>query len=228
MDDAIDASHDNAQHSAASALATMDCPPALGRSPDLTGLSSDEVQMPLWFFNHSNMAVFMTVKNKLHEQDSRLGMSFETSMCMHLSFACSTLITKAIRSYSARSCITIGTFLFCIQQALLLTVVFCIVLHCTTGCDELLIAGAADGNDKIECHGSKDVPKSCHSIDKVECHGSKDGPKPCHDSGSCSPLESAQQPCVRWCWRRSADIPDAGSEWCTSHTCRAASKAHSC
>ena len=47
MDDAIDASHDNAQLSAASALVTMGGPPALGCSPDLTGLSSDEVQMPL-------------------------------------------------------------------------------------------------------------------------------------------------------------------------------------
>ncbi len=69
MDDAADASHDTAQHSAASALATMGGPPALGRSPDLTGLSSDEVQMLFCFFNHSNMAVLIIVKIKLHKPE---------------------------------------------------------------------------------------------------------------------------------------------------------------
>jgi len=88
MDDAADASHDTAQHSAASALATMGGPPALGRSSDLTGLSSDEVQMPFCFFNHSNMAVLMTVNNKLHEPESSLVMSFEMAFHLHVSESC--------------------------------------------------------------------------------------------------------------------------------------------
>ncbi len=133
MDGVVDASHDSAQHSAASALATMGGPSALGPSPDLTGLSPDEVQMPLCFCNHSNMAVFMTVKNKLHEPESSLGMSFEMAFHLHIFESCLQHIhNKRTQLYCVRSFIIMGIFIFCIQQALLLMVVFCIVLHCTT------------------------------------------------------------------------------------------------
>ena len=44
MDGVVDAAHDRAQHSAASALAAMGGPSASSSFPDLTGLSTDEVQ----------------------------------------------------------------------------------------------------------------------------------------------------------------------------------------
>ncbi len=58
MDNVVDAAHDRAQHSAASALATMGGPSASSSLPDLTSLSTDEVQMALQFVKHNNsMAV---------------------------------------------------------------------------------------------------------------------------------------------------------------------------
>ena len=131
MDDAADASHDTAQHSAASALATMGGPPASGCSSDLTGLSSDELQMPFCFFNHSNMAVLTTVNNKLHKPETSLVMSFEMAFHLHVSDSCLQLIDNK-RNTILLCQVIMGVFLFCVQQPLLRMVVFYIVLHCTT------------------------------------------------------------------------------------------------
>ena len=58
MDSVVDAAHDRAQHSAASALATMGGPSATSSLPDLTG----EVQMSMQFVRHNNNMAVSTTK----------------------------------------------------------------------------------------------------------------------------------------------------------------------
>lgn len=62
MDSVVDAAHDRAQHSAASALATMGGPSATSSLPDLTGFSTDEVQMSMQFVRHNNNMAVSTTK----------------------------------------------------------------------------------------------------------------------------------------------------------------------
>ncbi len=63
MDGVVNAAHDRAQHSAAAALATMGGPPASDSFPDLTGLSTNEVQTSLQFVKH-NKAWLSTLLNR--------------------------------------------------------------------------------------------------------------------------------------------------------------------
>ena len=89
MDDMVDAAHDRAQHSAPSALATMGGPSASSSLPDLTGLSTDEVRMPLQFVKHNNsMAGFTIEQNKLCEPESSLVVSFKKHFQMHVFESC--------------------------------------------------------------------------------------------------------------------------------------------
>jgi hypothetical protein len=62
MDGVVDAAHIRTQHSAASVLATMGGLSASSSLPDLTGLSTAEVQMSLQFVKHNNSMAGSTIE----------------------------------------------------------------------------------------------------------------------------------------------------------------------
>ena len=90
MDTVVDAAHDRAQHSAASALATMGGPSATSSLPDLTGFSTDEVQMSMhlsditttWLFPLLNRSSFLL------EPETGLGVSFRMPGHLHVLQSC--------------------------------------------------------------------------------------------------------------------------------------------
>ncbi len=96
MDDVVDATHDRAQHFAASALTTTGGPPALGSLPDLTGLSTDEVRMLLWFVKHTTTWLSSQLYRTSFTSVKTIWVCLLgcPSKCIYLSLACSTLTTR--------------------------------------------------------------------------------------------------------------------------------------
>ena len=119
MDDMVDAAHDRAQHSAPSALATMGGPSASSSLPDLTGLSTDEVRMPLQFVKHNNsMAGFTIEQNKLCEPESSLVVSFRKPFQMHVFDCCLQHRDKSNMSLLCEAHASLWAYLYCLSSKL--------------------------------------------------------------------------------------------------------------